>query len=291
MVIVNTRQLQQHSPRVHWLPPDETTDRPILGAISGQNGSFVIESGNSPTHAQLLLDQIGHLPPVRYLCLTHWHWDHVFGTTAFSNAVPVFAHSQTKEMVEQMAAWDWSDEALDQRVADGMEIAFCRDMIKLELPDRSDLVIRPPDIAFDSQVDIDLGGITCQLIHVGGDHAADSSIVYVPEEKVVFLSDSLYPSIYIEPRYYTSQINALYTKILSLDATHYFWGHGPEVMTRPELEREAEQLSIISELVRDTAVSDPQALLTHLQQTHPHLIDEYTLETITLFQNGLKYTD
>ena len=283
---MNKHQLQQFSPRVHWLPPDETTDRPILGLVSGQNGSLAIEAGNSPAHAQLLLDQIGRLPPIRYLCLTHWHWDHIFGTDAFH--VPTFAHTETKRIVKQMTAWDWSDAALDQRVAAGLEIEFCRDMIQLELPDRRHLVIRPPDITFDSQIEIDLGGLTCQLIHVGGDHANDSTIVYVPEEKVVFLSDCLYPSIYIEPRYYSSKINDLYSHILSLEATHFFWGHNPDIMTRAEMELEAEQLSVISDLVRATAVATPQSLLTQLQQTHPHLVDDYTLELITTCQNGLK---
>ena len=281
---MNKRQLQQFSSRVHWLPPDEETDRPILGVISGQSGSLIIEAGNSITHAQLLFDQIGHLPLVRYLCLTHWHWDHVFGTAVFT--VPIFAHAETKGMVEQMAAWDWSDEALDQRVADGIEIEFARDMIKRELPDRSDLVIRPPDITFDSQVDIDLGGLTCQIIHVGGDHASDSSIVYVPEEKVVFLSDCLYPAIYAEPRYYTEKIIALYDRVLRLDATHYFWGHDPDIMTREQMQLEAEQMRVISEMVRQTA-DTPQAHLTRLEQNHPGLMEDGILELIVIFQAGL----
>jgi glyoxylase-like metal-dependent hydrolase (beta-lactamase superfamily II) len=285
---MNKRQLQQFSPRVHWLPPDEDTDRPILGLISGQNGSLVVEAGNSIAHAHLLLDQITHLPPVRYLCLTHWHWDHVFGTAAFT--VPIFAHHETKRMVEQMAAWDWRDAALDQRVADGIEIEFARDMIKRELPDRRHLVIRPPDISFDSQVEIDLGGLTCQLIHVGGDHASDATIVHVPEEKVVFLSDCLYPAIYAEPRYYTEKILTLYNRVLALDAAHYFWGHDPNIMTRTEMQQEAEQLSVVSAIVREVP-GTPQTLLTNLQQTHPHLVNDYTLDLIATFQNGLEEGD
>ena len=72
-----------------------------------------------------------------------------------------------------------------------------------------------------------------------------------------------------------------------------FGGHSSEVMTRAEIELEAEQLSVISKLVSETAVSPemavatPHTLLTHLQQTHPHLIDDYTLELITACQNGL----
>jgi glyoxylase-like metal-dependent hydrolase (beta-lactamase superfamily II) len=281
---MDKRQLQSFSEWIHWLPPNEETDRPILGVISGQKGSLVIEAGNSIAHAQLLLDQIGHLPPVQYICLTHWHWDHVFGTAAFNG--PIFAHTETKNMVEQMAAWDWSDAALDQRVADGIEIEFARDMIKRELPDRRHLTIRPPDVTFDNQVDIDLGGLTCQLIHVGGDHASDSSIVYVPEEKVVFLSDCLYPAIYAEPRYYTEKISALYDRVLRLDATHYFWGHDPDIMTREQMQLEAEQMRVISEMVRQTA-DTPQAHLTRLEQNHPGLMEDGILELIVIFQAGL----
>ena len=86
-----------------------------------------------------------------------------------------------------MRTLDWSDSALDQRVKEGSEIAFCRDMIKLELPHRSQRVFKIPEISFDSEIEIDLGGVSCQIKHVGGDHAEDSSIVFIPEDGIVFL--------------------------------------------------------------------------------------------------------
>jgi glyoxylase-like metal-dependent hydrolase (beta-lactamase superfamily II) len=111
---------------------------------------------------------------------------------------------ETRRILLEQAGWDWNNAALDARVAQGIEIAFCRDMLKAELPDRSGLVLRPSDIAFTNTLEIDLGCVTCRLIHVGGDHAADSTIVFVPEERVVFLSDCRYEDLYVTPRRYTT---------------------------------------------------------------------------------------
>lgn len=164
------------SPNVYWLSPDDRTDRPILGAIAGEYRTLIVDAGNSPAHANLFLSELATLDlvPPAFLALTHWHWDHVFGTSAIN--LPTFAHTETKRIVAEMSRLDWSDEALDRRVEEGVEIEFCRDMIKAELPDRTRLRIKPPDIAFTTRIELDLGGVTCHIVHVGGDHTADSSI-------------------------------------------------------------------------------------------------------------------
>lgn len=130
-------------PHVHWLSPASTTDRPVLGVIHGTLGTLVVEAGNSAAHAELLLREIAQagIAPPDFVTLTHWHWDHVFGTATLD--LPTFSHIETQRVVREMADYDWSDGALDRRVETGVEVAFCRDMIKAELPDRSDLMLRP----------------------------------------------------------------------------------------------------------------------------------------------------
>ena len=54
----------------------------------------------------------------------------------------------------------------------------------------------PAEITFTAPIAVNLGGLTCQIAPVGGDHAAGSSIVYVPEDGVVFLGDCLGSDIY-----------------------------------------------------------------------------------------------
>ena len=278
--------LNQISPHVYWLPPDSSTDRPVLGVIAGQRATLIVDAGNSPAHANLLLDELAKLdvPGLTYLVLTHWHWDHVFGITAFQ--VPVFASKQTCVAVAQMVDLDWCDEALDQRVDEGTEIEFCRDMIKLELPDRSNLRLRTPDVAFTHQIEIDLGGVTCLIKHVGGDHASDSSIVHVQEDGIVFLGDAPYEDLHHGPRNYTTdKLFPLLDDILSCDAEAYLWGHDPEPMSGTEFAAMSSLLKQIGQFA-DHSGGDRTLILQQLQNV-PANFEEDVDEFIDSFLAGL----
>ena len=281
-----THTFQQAAAHVYWLTPDSATDRPLLGVIAGAHSALIVDAGNSPAHAHVLLEHINaaRLPAPRYLVITHWHWDHWFATAAYT--LPTVAHITTQRILAAQATWDWSDAALDARVAQGVEIAFCRDMLKAELPDRRALVLRAPDIAFDGTLEIDLGGVTCRLIHVGGDHAADSIIVHVLEDRVVFLSDCRYDDIYATPRRYTTaQAVPLFTRLLALEADVYFGGHEAEPISRAALAAEAEQLYLASAVVTQIG-ADRDAVLAELQQRLGHAPDAETVELADLFLVG-----
>jgi glyoxylase-like metal-dependent hydrolase (beta-lactamase superfamily II) len=219
------------------MTPDQRTDRPSLGAIVGAKGTLLVEAGASTAHTELFLKTLAaqNIPAPRYAVLTHWHWDHSFGAAALGG-IPLIGQRETARQLQIQSAYDWSDEALDQRVANGLEIAFCRDMIKAEMPDRSDLRIITPDIVFDDVLTVDLGDLTCEIQHVGGDHSSDSSIVYVPQERVVFLGDCHYLNIHHEPRYYTPErIFPLVERLLRYEADIYIEGHSEDVLERQEL--------------------------------------------------------
>jgi glyoxylase-like metal-dependent hydrolase (beta-lactamase superfamily II) len=281
-------QLNQLTQHIYWLPPDETTDRPILGVIIGQHGTLIVDAGNSPAHAKLLLDELSKIdsPSPKYLTLTHWHWDHVFGTAAFD--IPAIAYCETNRIVAEMTHLDWSDEALDRRVAEGTEIGFCRDMIKAELPNRANLKLRAPDISFVDQIDIDLGSITCRVVHVGGDHAADSSIVVIPEEKVIFLGDCIYPDLHSgAPNYTTQQLFPLIDRLLSYQAIFYLLAHNPQPVPRAEFVDYAALLKTIGHTVEQIG-HNRELILQELQNVDGLLLDEDTLEDIDAFLAGLQ---
>ena len=173
-------------------------------------------------------------------------------------------------------------------MAEGTEIEFCRDMIKAELPDRSSLKLRAPDISFTDQVDIDLSGVTCQVVHVGGDHAADSSIVVIPEEKVVFLGDCIYPDLHSgEPNYTTHQLFPLIDRLLSYQADFYLLAHHPQPVPRSEFVEYATLLKTIGQTVEQIG-ANRALILQELQKFDGLLLDEDTLEDIDAFLAGLR---
>lgn len=223
-------RLERVSAHVDRFTADARTDRPVLGAVHGGERTLLVEGGASPAHLGAFLAELSRLgrPPVAAIVLTHWHWDHSFGSAAID--VPVVAHTDTAAELAREAAYDWSDEALAQRVRDGLELEFCAEMIRLELPDRGDLRIVLPSITFDDRWEIELGGVVARAVHVGGDHAADSCAVHVVDDGVVFLGDCLYERLHAPQRLLTLDgVRGVVGRVRALDARWALEGHSDVV--------------------------------------------------------------
>ncbi|MFP3339793.1 hypothetical protein R0J91_17575, partial [Micrococcus sp. SIMBA_131] len=79
-------------------------------------------------------------------------------------------------------------------------------------------------------LEIDLGGVTCVLQHVGGDHAADSVVVYIKEEKILFLGDCFYPDIFSSKTNYTVKTtNRLLDVLEGFEAEWVILSHGEAI--------------------------------------------------------------
>jgi glyoxylase-like metal-dependent hydrolase (beta-lactamase superfamily II) len=210
-------------------------DRPSLAAVVGAKTTLLLDAGASPAHIGLFLNALktaGVRAP-GYVALTHWHWDHVFGAATLN--VPVIAHHETARQLIVLAGYDWGNVALDARVKTSEEIEQCAADIKAELPAPRQVQIAPADITFDQTLELHLGGITCQIQHVGGDHASDSCVMFIPEDHVLFLGDCLYDAIYTPIRHYTRrQLFPLLEKLRAYEADFYIEGHSDEVMNRAE---------------------------------------------------------
>ncbi|MHA2371178.1 MAG: MBL fold metallo-hydrolase, partial [Candidatus Hodarchaeales archaeon] len=183
-------KLKRLTESISYLPFGEH-DRPTLAAIAGSQQTLLVDAGNSPAHARLFLSELANcdIPPIRYVALTHWHWDHSFGLTAMK--ATSIAHKNTAKKLIELGRLDWDDEAVNKRVQEGTENTFVQDMIKEEYPapDRK-IQVEIPEITLTEKITIDLGNIHCLIEHVGGDHSPDSTVIVIPEEKVAFIGDS-----------------------------------------------------------------------------------------------------
>ncbi|MDX6591566.1 MAG: hypothetical protein QOJ13_762 [Gaiellales bacterium] len=224
-------RFEQVAEHVDRYTPDDRTDRPALGAIHGSDATLVVEAGASVAHLSGFLGELTARgrPPVAAIVLTHWHWDHSFGAAATD--VPVIAHRDTAAELAVQAGYDWSDEALDERVCNGLEIPFCAEMIKREMPDRSALRVVVPTETFDSRRIVDLGGTSAVIAHVGGDHSADSCVVHVPGDDVLFVGDCLYQRLHApKPLLTVSGVRALLVALSEFPVAMAVDGHGDEVL-------------------------------------------------------------
>ncbi|PJI10880.1 Zn-dependent hydrolase, partial [Bacillus altitudinis] len=179
----------------------------------------------------------------------------------------------------------WSDEAIDERVREGTEIEFCAKAIKEEYQDHRDIQVVLPDVTFDRRMEIDLGGVTCVVQHVGGDHAADSVIVYVKEERILFLADCIYPKMYAEKVHYTvKEILRLIDELDAFDAETYIPSH-QRPWTKEEFRQETDKLRMMAKYT-DLYGGDQERIKSEYQTHVNRELKEDELETIAYFVNG-----
>jgi glyoxylase-like metal-dependent hydrolase (beta-lactamase superfamily II) len=182
------------------------------------------------------------ISPVKFLVLTHWHWDHVFGIETM-NLITI-CHHKTKENLNKMRQLSWDDFSLDERVKKGEEIEFCSEMIKLEMPSRNNFKPDNADISFKGSLEIDLGGINCIIENIGGCHSKDSSLIYIPEEKTMFLGDSIYEDMYSgEWSYERTKLISMVEKIKKYETVNYLTSHN-------EPESKEEIWSFLNDLIK-----------------------------------------
>ena len=173
--------------------PNPKRVEPSIGIVVGEQGTVLIDAGNSPAVARRLKEAMAArgLPDVSAIIYTHNHWDHVSGACAFN--VPVTAHVLCRNTLLEEANKPWGPEYIHQEI-----IRTPRRRISLEARERaiSDwgaFRIIIPDEVFDTTKIIRLGNLTLELVHVGGAHSADSIIVKIPEARVLFLGDCYFP--------------------------------------------------------------------------------------------------
>jgi glyoxylase-like metal-dependent hydrolase (beta-lactamase superfamily II) len=259
---VKKQSLQKISDHVYWMPPAKP-DRPSLCAVVGKDEIVMLDAGASDAHARAFLDQLSLLGMARpkSVVLTHWHWDHVVGVAELG--AQVIAQTQTAEKLIELSRRDWSDAGLARLVAEGRETKEGAENIRTELPAPRKVRIVQPDVVFRDTLELRLGSVTCRIEHVGGDHAADSSVGFVQPDRVLFLGDCLYGVFYATEQYYTIQrLNALLDRIQEFEADHYVEGHNPVVLTRAEFDEEISMMREAVEVIQEIGSDEEKAFAT-----------------------------
>ena len=238
-------KITQH---VYWMPPGPP-DRPSVCAVVGDRRTLMLDAGSSAGHARAFLGDLllksGTRPSA--VVYTHSDWDHVFGGAEIGGLV--IAHAQTAEGLIELADRDWTDEGLDRRVAAGLSSPQHAANVKEELPSPRVVEIAPADVVFHDEIEIDLGGVSVRVRHVGGDHSADSSVMYVEPDRVLFLGDCMYASP--EGALTPESAFRLCDTILGFAAEHYVEGHHESVSSRREMEDLFEKMRLAERDVRE----------------------------------------
>jgi glyoxylase-like metal-dependent hydrolase (beta-lactamase superfamily II) len=187
--------LRQIAPNVWIYPRDEDPNRtqPNVGIIVTGEHTVLVDAGNCPRHARrimIALDDI-EAPAVSHIIYTHSHWDHVFGAMVFG--APAIAHESCRRQLLETAAKPWSHAYVQEEIMRfPQQEANLRAMARA-VEDWRNFRIVLPEVVFSKQIRLYLDDLLLEIDHVGGDHAPDSLIVRLPDQRVLFAGDCFYP--------------------------------------------------------------------------------------------------
>ncbi|MEC1177426.1 MBL fold metallo-hydrolase [Metasolibacillus meyeri] len=262
--------LNKLSETIYYLSNQDDRERPTLGLVCGDQFSLVIDAGNSTQHAQEFLHEIEklNLPPIKYLVVTHAHRDHILGMNEFGAITIV--NRQTNELLKEWQSYKFDDQSLQQYVHTHQISAKCMEIIQAEIPNRDSFQLNAPQIIFDNTLTIDLGNKVCIIEKITSTHTNDSTIVYIPDEKVVFLGDAAYGTT-TNSLFHFKQASLLpmIEDIQKYDANMFLLGH-ESICDTVEMTIYWEELTTANQAVTSTSLENAIACFKGENQRDPN---------------------
>ena len=171
-------------------PPAElkkiTNDLYFFYEFSGSNAVFmvtdegvlVIDTRTHPRPGQALLDMIRKVTdkPIKWVINSHFHGDHHMGNAPFKATGATFvAQNETARLMEKLQPKEMA-RRIDGFKASGLD------------PNEVKLVM--PDVTFDNEMTIRLGGREAKLFYLGPGQQAGDTFILFPHARVLFTPGS-----------------------------------------------------------------------------------------------------
>jgi glyoxylase-like metal-dependent hydrolase (beta-lactamase superfamily II) len=161
-----------------WAIPDFNVGLvPNVGIIVGSKATLVVDTGLGPRNGETIVREMKKVSSTTevYVVLTHYHPEHSLGAGAFKGAKILMTRMQQQDMAElgkQIQDTFASRSALNGELLNGVPYPA-------------------PDIVFDREYRLDLGGVHARLFWRGpaAMHTRGDTMVFVEEDRVLFTGD------------------------------------------------------------------------------------------------------
>ena len=184
------------------------------GIIVGKDGVILVDTKTTPDSEKEVLAEVAKITPkmITTVIITHSDGDHVNGLAALPAGLTIIAQENCKKEMEASAS--------------------------SRNPAPQD---RLPTRTYDKTDKMTIDGVKIQLYHWAPAHTSGDTVVYLPEDKVVFGGDLLVTNrpdtlIHLEKHGTAAGWIESAKGILKLDADTYLTGHG-DMMTKADVQK------------------------------------------------------
>ncbi len=156
---------------------------PNVAIVVGSRATLVIDTGLGEKNGATVMraEQKVAKGPILYLTTTHYHSEHTAGESAFpAGTIIVRNRAQQDEMDKGVLA---HIEVFKKMSAQNMDLL-------------QNVKFRPPDVVFDREATLDLGGVTARLFWLGPAHTKGDELTFVEEDAVLIPGDIVQKGIF-----------------------------------------------------------------------------------------------
>ena len=156
---------------------------PNVVYVIGSRATLVVDTGLGERNGVTVMHAEQKLAKgqVLYLTTTHYHSEHTTGEQAFpANTIIIRNSVQQEEMNKGVGA---HMEAFRKISAQNLDLL-------------QNVKFRAPDVLFDREAKIDLGGVTARLFYVGPAHTKGDELIFVEEDSVLIPGDIVQKDIF-----------------------------------------------------------------------------------------------
>lgn len=226
---------------IYYYPFDDKYLRPNLFYIRGDKKSIAVDAGNSKMHRNDFFEELEKFKfdEPEAIVLTHCHWDHTLGLHDYTG--DSIATKISKERLAEFQNYSWSKDNLKEITKKGFMTKFS--YLFMRKVYRNDPIIIPEiRIGFEKQKVIDLGNLQVYLKETKNPHSEDSTVVWIPERKVVIIGDSDYPSYSDNVAFFDKEKTLSYCREIEELPFEYYCGSHIEPLNRREAMEKLQEL-------------------------------------------------
>jgi glyoxylase-like metal-dependent hydrolase (beta-lactamase superfamily II) len=189
---------------------------PNIAIVVGDRATLVVDTGLGPRNGATIARVVAKLAGgdrKLFLTTTHFHPEHAAGEAGFPPGTILIRDAVQQQEMEQH----------------GKEMV---EMFASRSPQQKDLLagttLRAPDVTFDSEAKVDLGGVTARLLWFGGAHTKGDELTFVEPDRTLVsgdvVQDKVVPGIFREGGTSATWL-AVLDKVAALNAQHVLPDH------------------------------------------------------------------
>jgi glyoxylase-like metal-dependent hydrolase (beta-lactamase superfamily II) len=189
---------------------------PNIAIVVGSHATLIVDTGMGPKNGATIARVAARLAPNStklFLTTTHFHPEHAAGEPGFPAGTILIRNAMQQGEMEKH----------------GQEMI---DMFSSRSPQNKELLagvrLRPPDVSFDREATVELGGVTVRLLWFGEAHTKGDELAFVEPDRTLISGDVVQnktmPNIYGDGGTPASWL-AVLDKIAALNAAYVLPDH------------------------------------------------------------------